>query len=552
MSRRWIQTIGASFGPGPGRGAWAAAGVFLVAQILFICHGVWSGDAAWALKQLPLDDAWIHLAYARNLLHYGYFTYNPGEIETGATSPLWVVTLALGLAVLRNPVLTAKVLGIALGAAAAAAGYLELRRLSGSVAAWVGVLCLAATPRWLMGTASGMEIPLTAFLLILALRQASLGRPGRTGLMLGLLVLARPDMAPPALAGGLVLLASLPGERANWRGRLRAGALCAAVAIVTAGGWFIYCRLGTGHWLPTTFYAKADRSTPFDLSEKLRIMGWMLEHHFWPAPLLHDPAFLGLLVAGIVVAFAALRRQPVLAAWPLIPLLHIAGWSMISINVAHDSHAGQYLTFFFDRYYLPAYPLVFGVIGLGAGALAGGLRWLGARLQTGLAPRADRTVRWALAALLPVALVTGNACGWWTRIGPLWQLGEGLRTEWRTTALYNSRACRSIDELQVRSSHWVAAHLPPGATIATQDAGAIRYFIPNPLVDLAGLNSHPFLFAPDKPAWLRQHQVRYAVLFPNTNFTPFYDFQTRPLERFVSEGNKIAVGDTVEVYELLN
>jgi hypothetical protein len=47
---------------------------------------------AWG--HLPLDDSWIHLSYAKNLLRCGYFTYNPGEIETGATSPLWALVLA--------------------------------------------------------------------------------------------------------------------------------------------------------------------------------------------------------------------------------------------------------------------------------------------------------------------------------------------------------------------------------------------------------------------------------------------------------------------------
>jgi len=54
-------------------------------------------------EHLPLDDAWIHLGYARNLLAHGYYTYNPGSVQTGATSPLWTLTLAAGLAVLPIP-----------------------------------------------------------------------------------------------------------------------------------------------------------------------------------------------------------------------------------------------------------------------------------------------------------------------------------------------------------------------------------------------------------------------------------------------------------------
>src|SRR5687768_2255071 len=59
--------------------------------IAFIFHGIIfmsaqrpPGQPAFARAHLALDDSWIHLAYAKNLLQYGYFTYNPGQVETGA------------------------------------------------------------------------------------------------------------------------------------------------------------------------------------------------------------------------------------------------------------------------------------------------------------------------------------------------------------------------------------------------------------------------------------------------------------------------------------
>jgi hypothetical protein len=42
----------------------------------------------------PLDDAYIHLAYVRNLIDSGTFGLNPGEASAGNSSPLWVIVLS--------------------------------------------------------------------------------------------------------------------------------------------------------------------------------------------------------------------------------------------------------------------------------------------------------------------------------------------------------------------------------------------------------------------------------------------------------------------------
>ncbi len=42
----------------------------------------------------PLDDAWIHFQFARNLSQGFGFSYNPGEPTPGSTAPLWTLLLA--------------------------------------------------------------------------------------------------------------------------------------------------------------------------------------------------------------------------------------------------------------------------------------------------------------------------------------------------------------------------------------------------------------------------------------------------------------------------
>jgi len=51
----------------------------------------------------PLDDAWIHQTYARNLVKWGQWAYIPGETSAGSTAPLWSLILAFGYYLRVNP-----------------------------------------------------------------------------------------------------------------------------------------------------------------------------------------------------------------------------------------------------------------------------------------------------------------------------------------------------------------------------------------------------------------------------------------------------------------
>ena len=48
----------------------------------------------------PLDDAWIHLTYARNLATHGEWAFVPGQASAGSTAPLWSALLAIGFSAL--------------------------------------------------------------------------------------------------------------------------------------------------------------------------------------------------------------------------------------------------------------------------------------------------------------------------------------------------------------------------------------------------------------------------------------------------------------------
>lgn len=67
---------------------------------------------AWlaGVAGFPLDDAWIHLTYARNLWLHHALSYFPGDPPTlGTTSPLFSMVLSLGFALTDNEKLLAQV-----------------------------------------------------------------------------------------------------------------------------------------------------------------------------------------------------------------------------------------------------------------------------------------------------------------------------------------------------------------------------------------------------------------------------------------------------------
>ena len=81
------------------RGIWLVAGAVLVVMGLYVALAEGQSRAGF-----PLDDAWIHQTYARNLVRSGRWEFVPGVVSSGSTAPLWTLLLAVGYA-LRLPYL---------------------------------------------------------------------------------------------------------------------------------------------------------------------------------------------------------------------------------------------------------------------------------------------------------------------------------------------------------------------------------------------------------------------------------------------------------------
>jgi hypothetical protein len=226
-----------------------------------------------------IDDAYITMAFARNLAFHLHWGLIADETANSATSPLNVIALAVITAVVRNALVAVGVLFVV--AAVLTAWWLAALgdQLGLSTALPIIAVGLLLLNPLLLSTV-GLEPYLTAALFAGMLRYGAARRGGSFGVLAGLTILARPDCAVVVIVVALVL-------RPGWARAI------GAVLLVTLP-WYVFSWLVLGSALPDTLIIKAGES-------------WS-QYGFWNGPALYldiypGPAALGFLpvVLGVSV-----------------------------------------------------------------------------------------------------------------------------------------------------------------------------------------------------------------------------------------------------------
>lgn len=396
-----------------------------------------------ARVDFPLDDAWIHLDYARGLLTDGYPSYNPGEPEAGFTSPLWLAAVTPVLTLCRalgsSPVIPVKLASLACAALAAAA----LGRLSArlgarpSVAALVALVSLLGP--WCAESApSAMEVPLALACCALALDAALARRALAAGVLLALAAWTRPESA--VLTLGVVAWWALPRPRAV---SPRDVAALLAPSAALGGAWVAWCLHVTGHPLPNTFYAKSGAR---DLGANALTL-WRVLTEPGPAFAL---AFAALTLAGALALWRRDRRALALALSAPVALV---------ASVVGSRHLSPDAAFCVRRYLYPFVPLLWPLAGVGLEALASRVK-----------------ARWALPAV-------GAALA----LAALPSLAESRRR--------HAANSRDIAVFHTRPAEMLRAMSPPDAVVAAEGAGSSRFHSGRRVVDVIGLNAHRLVHA---------------------------------------------------------
>ncbi len=413
----------------------------------------------------PLDDAWIHQTYARNLGLHGMMAFSPGEPSTGSTSPGWTVLIAAGY-LLKAPFFTwAYIWGSIFAIATAFTAALLSHSYFGDFkrAAIVGVICIF---EWHLAWAalSGMEISLFTYLTLLILLMLQRDSPPYLmGLVIGLTFLVRPEGFFLGAIYGLKLIITNRNHPGKF---LLAIGTFTAVFLIVVSPWVIFNLTYSGRPFPNTISSKfMQYGYPGSLWQSLKYL-WKVLIYFLAGPLM-------LLVpcAGFTIYHALRTRRT--------NLLHPLTWPLILIGLYAVALPAIY---HHGRYLIPLIPIlaIYGVEGL-------------AKLLEKLPMKS------------PVCPAT------WLIVGAM------VLTLWVNGASTFVLQTELLNDSHMQAARWVDANTPADAIIATHDIGIVGYVTQRQIVDLAGLVTPeviPIMGDQIKLAeYVRERHVTYLIVF---------------------------------------
>ncbi len=428
----------------------------------------------------PLDDAWIHQTYARNLAFFKEWAFIPGQPSAGSTAPLWSMLLSIGYFVRLNPYAWTFFLGAAALAALALTGEMWSRSLIKEMKTaipWVGFF-LAGEWHLVWAAASGMETILFGLAILLVFYLLRMTKKGwLPGIVIGISLWIRPDGV--TLLGPALFQAVLEGT--TWRERLaKCGEILLPFALIAAA-YLGFTRAISGSWLPNTFFAK---QAEYAVYQQSPLVGRFFS--LFVLPLIGAGLFL--LPGFLFSAWKAYQRRN----WNVIgAILWWLGYTLIyAVRLP--------VTYQHGRYLIPAMAVYF-VIGMtGTLEMTKNLK-LEKRINL---KTLERRKRWARLA----------AIEWIAGLTVLWgvMIFIGAITYAQDVAI--------IETEMVNTARWVAVKTPENAVIAAHDIGALGYFGNRRILDLAGLVTPeviPFIRDEKKLAnYLDQNDAGYLMTFP--------------------------------------
>lgn len=383
----------------------------------------------------PLDDAWIHQVYARNLGTRGTMAFSNSQPSTGSTSPAWSLLLAFGYIINVLPTYWAYILGTIFAILSAAlAALLNCEYFGRSYSSIiVAIICLL---EWHLAWASlsGMEITLFMFLSLLFFYMLKRNSgPVWMGLLTGVAFLVRPESF---LLAGVYGIRQIFQYRKDWKqmaGRIGSYTM---VLIIVISPIIVFNYKYGGKPFPNTVLAKyLQYGYPWSPIKSIRFL-IEITQFFILGPLFLIAPFFALMI------YRVWRDKLDDLIYPLAWMVSLVGMYSIALPIIY--HHGRYL--------MPLIPwiAILGIEGLSITIE----RFRGMRLF------------WSVyqLALLSMVIVL------WINHSTTYALQVDL-----------------LRESHMRIANWVRDNTAPDAVIATHDVGILGYMTEREIVDLAGL-----------------------------------------------------------------
>jgi arabinofuranosyltransferase len=422
----------------------------LAVALLFVALAalVW-----WRYRYSDPDDAFIAYRYAANLLRGRGWVFNPGQAVNGATSPLHVLLIAGLGAMVRSVSLAAHTIEAAGLLAAAWFSYRLLRDGGHPEAGLMAGLLLLTSP--FLHTTFGMETLLYLGLALAALSWYGRGRFVTCGLVLGLLILTRPDGV--LLAAVLLLHFAITRRRLPW--------VPMGAAALVALPWLAFSWYTFGSPWPNTLGAKLAQGASGWWTEGFARggLGWFRGYlgqsfWFWMLP--------PLALAGLVGIALTARRHLLLVIWAGAYYL---AYSLLRVPNYHWYYGPVMLVLLFLA---ACWPLLFG-----------------------RGRRPAPVLRWGLTVLVMLPLLRAHV------------VNSYLCS--RDLPAPVVRAYQEVGE-------WLRRYTPPEATVAAMEIGVIGYTSDRRMIDYLGLitpEARPAVARGDGRWWVEAMRPDYIVAY---------------------------------------
>jgi hypothetical protein len=419
----------------------------------------------------PLDDAWIHQTFARNLVQFGQWAYTPGQPTSGSTSPLWTVILSVSYLLKIGPYIWTFLVNILILFSLGFMGEKIARTINPNYSPFIPIIGIFLIFEWhfTWAAASGMETVLFTLIGVVTFWVGLSDLRWRWligGCLTGLSIWVRPEGI--TFLGVLIwFLFFLTSERKNIL--LNLSLLLLGVMVFA----FPYILLNvslSGTIFPNTFLAKQ--------TEYAILLQQSIILRIWNLLVLPFSGVGIILLPGLIYQIIRYIRQK--------------KWAILGIIIWFISFILIYairlpVTYQNGRYIIPtmAIPIIVGSVG--TFELLERIRLF----RFGFI--IDKVWRWSLYGILMVFFLSG------------------ARTYAFDVAI--------IETEMVDTSKWVAVNTPPGSLIASHDIGALGFFGERPILDLAGLVTPdviPFIRNESMlETYIHEKGAAYLMTFPD-------------------------------------
>lgn len=400
----------------------------------------------------PLDDPWIHLTFARNLIDYHSFSYFKSEMITaGSTSPIYTFVLSAVYLIIKNEFILSYVLGILFLISSAIFFYkLSSFEFSNENIYAFMLTGIFVADKWLNFIAvSGMETTMFVFILIGCVYFYKQRKAIPFAIFLGLILWGRPDglVFIAALAVDYIFAKSFSMQNKNLK--LFSKNEFLKIGIIAGGIIAVYFGLNlflSGSLLPNTFNAKLAYYDP-EFRSRISFLRYEVWEYFTNGA--YGIMAVGFFFSVIKMLYDIFRKQYNRNIVYIIFIFALIFIYWYKLPYAHR----------FGRYLMPAIPFIILVSGLGFRDAA---KMIGEYFKN------RKFANLAMLAISSVILIFS------------------LKNYNENKTNY-AEQCAYIHDRHIVTANWIKENTNPEDLIATHDVGAIGFYCGRKIVDVAGL-----------------------------------------------------------------